>query len=444
MTAGRNDTSGVLIDYVADWLMQKALSGSDVEDIFSGFCERLAAAGLPLARVHLSFSMLHPLYRAASFTWRRGVGAKGEKHRHVQPNMTDLFLKSPYYYLLSNNLNHMRRRIDGDAPADFPILDDLRKESLTDYLAIVHRFDANSLQGMMGSWSTDRPEGFSEGAIAGLLKLQSQLAVTIKMSVLSRLADNVLTTYLGNEAGRRVLSGQIKRGDAETIRAALVMVDMRNSSNVADVHGRQVFIDTLNEFYDAIAAPFNRHGGQILSFMGDGFLAIYPCEERSKQQSQLAARAALSAARAGLARMADLNHDRVAKGLWEIDFGVGLHVGNVIFGNVGLVDRLTFSTFGAAVNEVQRLESLTKSHPSKVIASDAFVGYCGGKWTLLGTEKLRGFEQAVKIFAPDTARAKGRGLELTQGQEEAGMSDAEHLMMLHRQAGQAAQKSAVR
>ncbi len=119
---------------------------------------------LPLARVHLSFSMLHPLYRAASFTWRRGLGAKGEKHRHVQPNMTDLFLKSPYYYLLSNNLNHMRRRIDGDAPADFPILNDLRNEGLTDYLAIVHKFDANSLQGMMGSWSTDRPEGFSEGA----------------------------------------------------------------------------------------------------------------------------------------------------------------------------------------------------------------------------------------------------------------------------------------
>ncbi|MFO1121849.1 MAG: adenylate/guanylate cyclase domain-containing protein [Hyphomicrobiales bacterium] len=439
MTASRNDTSGVLIDYVAEWLMQKALSGADVEDIFSGFCERLAASGLPLARVHLSFSMLHPLYRAASFTWRRGVGAKGEKHRHVQANMTDVFLKSPYFYLLSNNLNHMRRRIDGDAPVDFPILEDLRKEGLTDYLAIVHKFDPNSLQGMMGSWSTDRPEGFSEGAIAGLLKLQGQLAVTIKMSVLSRLADNVLTTYLGNEAGRRVLSGQIKRGDAETIRAALVMVDMRNSSNVAELHGRQVFIDTLNEFYDAIAAPFNRNGGQILSFMGDGFLAIYPCE-KSKHQSQIAARAALAAVRNGVSRMSDLNRERLAKGLWQIDYGIGLHVGNVIFGNVGLADRLTFSTFGAAVNEVQRLESLSKKQSSKVIASEAFVGYCGGKWKLLGTEKLRGFEQPIKIFAPEAAKGKEKTPGSATRTEEDGMSDAEYLMVLHSKGGQAGQK----
>lgn len=439
MTAARNDTSAVLIDHVADWLMQKALGGSDVDEIFSGFCERLAAAGLPLVRVHLSFSMLHPLYRAQSFTWRRGVGAKGEKHRHVQANGNDVFLRSPYFYLLTNNLDHMRRRIDGDAPMEFPVLEDLRKEGVTDYLAIVHRFDPNSLQGMMGSWSTDRPEGFSEGAIAGLLKLQSQLAVTIKMAVLGRLADNVLSTYLGPEAGRRVLSGQIKRGDAETIRAVLIMGDMRNSSAVADQHGRQVFIETLNIFYDALAAPFNRNGGQILSFMGDGFLAIYPCE-KSKQQSQLAARAAFAAVKEGLARMEELNRERLASGLWEIDFGLGLHVGNVIFGNVGLADRLTFSTFGAAVNEAQRLESLSKSYPSKVIASESFVGYCGGKWRLLGTEKLRGIEQPARIFAPEVTQRKDKHLPVAEPEADNEMSDAEHLMVLHRQAGQSAEK----
>ncbi len=439
MNSFSSDTSAVLVDHVGDWLMKSALTGIEVEELFSGFCERLAAAGLPLARVHLTFSILHPLYRAASFTWRRGKGATGENFAHVRPDGKDRFTTSPYYYLLSNNIDHLRRRIDSAAPADFPILDDLKAEGITDYLAFVYRFEINSAQAMMGSWSTDRPEGFSEGAIAAMLHLQSQLAVAIKMSVLSKLAGNMLTTYLGSEAGKRVLNGQVKRGDTETIRAALVMVDMRNSTGVADTHGRQIFIDTLNLFFDALAAPFNRNGGQILSFLGDGFLAIYPCE-RHKQESQVACRAALAAVRAGLSRMTELNRERVSQGLWEIDFGIGLHVGNVIFGNVGLADRLTFSTFGAAVNEVQRLESLSKKFPSKVIASEAFVNYCGGKWTLLGTETLRGIEQAVKVYAPPAGKWQDKFPALPDRSGDGTLSDAEHLMMLHRASKEAGQK----
>lgn len=439
MNSFSSDTSTVLVDHVGDWLMKTSLTGTAVEDVFAGFCERLAAAGLPLVRVHLTFSILHPLYRAASFIWRRGGGTTGENFAHVRPDTKDRFTTSPYFYLLSNNIDHLRRRIDSAAPMDFPILDDLKAEGVTDYLAFVYRFEINSAQAMMGSWATDRPEGFSEGAIAAMIRLQSQLAVAIKMSVLSKLADNMLTTYLGSEAGKRVLNGQVKRGDTETIRAALVMVDMRGSTAVADTHGRQVFVDTLNNFFDALAAPFNRNGGQILSFLGDGFLAIYPCE-RHRKESQIACRSALAAVRAGLSRMADLNRERLAQGLWEIEFGIGLHIGNVIFGNVGLADRLTFSTFGAAVNEVQRLESLNKKFSTKVIASDPFVNYCGGKWSMLGTETLRGVEQAVKIYAPPTGKLKDKFTSFPTHSGDGAYSDAEHLMMLHRATKQVEQK----
>ncbi len=432
----------MLVDHVGDWLMKSALAGTDVSEIFSGFCERLTSAGLPLVRVHLSFSILHPLYRAAGFTWRRGKGSTSQQVSHAGAGTSDAFARSPYFYLLNNNLDHLRRRIDGDASPEFPILGELKAEGITDYIAFVHKFEVNSSQGMMGSWSTDRPEGFSEGAIAALLRLQNQLAVAIKMSVLGKLASNMLTTYLGSEAGRRVLSGQIKRGDTETIRAALVMVDMRNSTAVADMHGRQVFIDTLNLFFDAIAASFHRNGGQILSFMGDGFLAVYPCE-RNKQQSQAACRAALAAVKAGLSRMNELNQKRLAEGLWEIDFGIGLHVGNVIFGNVGLADRMTFSTFGAAVNEVQRLESLTKKFQTKVIGSDDFVGYCGGRWMPLGIENLKGIEQPVKIFTPQFKRLQDPATSQQNGAAEDTLSDAEHLMMMHRAARQGAEKQPV-
>ena len=161
-------------------------------------------------------------------------------------------------------------------------------------MAFIHNFEIDSSRGMIGSWSTDAPGGFSDDMIAALLKIQNHLAVAAKMAVLGRLAGNMLTTYLGGGAGQRVLSGQIKRGDGETIRAALVMGDMRKSTLLAEKEGRQVYIDTLNQFFDAIAAPFNRGGGEILSFLGDGFLAVYPCE-RHKEPSQVACRAALTA-----------------------------------------------------------------------------------------------------------------------------------------------------
>ena len=138
----------------------------------------------------------------------------------------DRFLQSPYYYLLDNNLQHIRRRLMQEGPAEFPIFEDLRKDAITDYLAFVQPFGDGSVQGMMGSWSTDHHNGFSDDMIDALLRMQNHLAVAAKMAVLGKLANNMLTTYLGGDAGRRVMSGQIKRGDGETIRAALVMADM--------------------------------------------------------------------------------------------------------------------------------------------------------------------------------------------------------------------------
>src|SRR5262249_10646213 len=160
--------------------------------------------------------------------------------------------------------DHMRRRIDIDGEPEFPIFADLRKEGITDYLAFVSGFDEEWTQGILGSWTTDRPGGFNESEIAALLRIQARLAVATRVAVLSQLAGNMLTTYLGIGAGKRVLSGQVQSGDAETIRAALIMTDMRGSTAIAEQAGRQVFIDTLNQFFDAIATPFSEGGAEIL------------------------------------------------------------------------------------------------------------------------------------------------------------------------------------
>ncbi len=439
MTAEHADISQILMDKVADWLTDSSLAGDDLETMVRGFCERVAAAGAPLVRVHLTFSMLHPLYDALGFTWERGRGMEIESFRRAAGVPPERFLRSPYYHLLSNKLDHLRRRIDSSRPSEFPIFDDLKLLGATDYLAFVHSFGGNSDQGMMGSWTTDSAIGFSESMIGALLRLQNHLAVATKMAVLNKLADNMLTTYLGGDAGKRVLNGQIKRGEGETIRAALVMADMRGSTRLAEITGREVYIDTLNQFFDAIAAPFNRAGGQILSFLGDGFLAVYPCE-RHRAPSEIACRAALAAAFKAAKKMADLNTRRKEEGLSDIGYGVGLHVGNVMFGNVGLSDRLTFSAFGSAVNEVQRLQNLTKKYPHRLIASKEFATYCGGSgWTTIGKEKLAGVRQKLTILSPEMSDAiavdDDTGTEVIYDR----MSDAERVMLLHRDAGKSQQ-----
>ncbi len=395
-------------------------------------CERLAAAGLPLLRAYLGFSMLHPLYTAMGFTWTRGTGLTVQGYRPAAAGgRREAFLASPHFHLLNNDLDHLRRRLHPGDPPEFPVFVDLLAIGATDYFAFVQSFNQNSDQGMMGSWATDAADGFSDDMLKALLRLQESLAVAAKMAMLAKLADNMMTTYLGESSGKRVLSGQVRRGDVETTRAVLVMGDMRESTVLAETMGRQVYVDTLNQFFDAIAAPFSGNGGEILSFIGDGFIAAYPCE-RHREPSRVAAEAAMAAVREATARMAEMNRARVESGEGEIGYGIGLHVGNVMLGNVGLKQRLTFSAFGSSVNEVQRLESLTKKYKVPVIASEDFTDYCEGAWEFKGHESLKGMRDEVAVYLPAPSLMLADRSATDVGDAEQARSDAEQVMMLYR------------
>jgi adenylate cyclase len=431
----KHSTSATLIDEVLQWLNQQALNDTDLEAIARGTCERLAAAGLPLARAYMSFSMLHPLYRAVGYLWERGRGFSVEKHRHVRGGEADRFLKSPFYHLVKNDLPHLRRRIhQGGGPAEFPIFDELREQGITDYLAFTRKFRPSSEQGMIGSWASDREEGFSDEDIAALLRIQESLAVASKIAVKGELARNMLTTYLGAGAGERVLSGQIQRGDGETIKAAIVVADVRNSTILAEEMGREPYIAILNTFFDAAAGAFADGGGHILSFLGDGFLAIYPSGDSPRSRREACQQAYVAAVTAAL-RMREANEERRKENLVEIGYGIGLHIGNVMFGNVGLLDRLTFSVFGAAVNEATRLEALTKTYRTPIIASEEFRSRCEGNWNELGNETLRGLNHAIKVFSPARIDQIEPGLAISRRVSEDGHSDAENVVLLHRGAG---------
>ncbi len=426
----RNKTSITLIDKLTDWIVSQALDDPDLEQIVRGTCERLAAAGIPVSRIHMSFSVLHPLYHAMGFTWIRNEGITVDGYRHAD-TMGDRFTKSPYFYLINNGLRHMRRRIEDNDCLDFPIFEELHEQGYSDYLAFVRQFEIDTGKGMLGSWATKRPGGFSEDELAALMRIEKRLAVTAKIAVLRDLTSNALTTYLGEDAGKRVMDGQIQRGDGETIRAAIVMGDIRKSTQLAEELGRQAYIETLNSFFDNVAGAFSDAGGEILSFIGDGFLAIFPCNSNTKAAREKACRLAHKAALTASVRMHESNKQRIKNGDEPIGYGLGMHIGNVMFGNVGLETRLTFSVFGAAVNETARLEAYTKKFNHTVIASPEFRKRCKGEWQSLGKHALRGFEQHVELFGADTGIALKSGEQIPRCHREKSLSDAENVILLH-------------
>ncbi|HUL06944.1 MAG TPA: adenylate/guanylate cyclase domain-containing protein [Candidatus Acidoferrum sp.] len=433
MTETASAASRALVERAADWLMAQALNDTELETLVRGACERLHAAGVPITRVQLSFSMLHPLYRGIGYTWRRGQGLQVDAYRHTPQGSAqpERYTKSPYFHLKRHGLDHMRRRLDTGGTAEFPIFDDLRKEGLTDYIAFATSFEMGKAQGMMGSWSTDQRGGFTDAEIEALLGIQNTLAVACKMAARSGVAKSALSTYLGAQAGERVLSGQIKRGDGETTRAAIVWGDLRNSTELADQLGRQAYIDSLNGFFDATAGAVADAGGEILSFIGDGFLAIFPSGRNQKDSSE-ACKLALSAALEATHRMTEHNRQRAAADEPPLGYGLSLHIGNVMFGNVGLAERLSFSVFGSTVNEVARLEGLTKKFTTPIVASEEFTNYCGGDWEQLGRETLRGVNAPMAVFRPVLPGGELTPARVIQRSRVRDFSDAEAVILLHR------------
>jgi adenylate cyclase len=398
----------VLVDRLVEWVIAQALSGAEVDAIVMGCCNRLHAIGVPLARGFFSFSVLHPLHRAVGITWHHGEGTRVDDYPHTPQGVTDNYRKSPFFYMRERGLDVLRCRLDLDrARYDFNIFSDLAREGLTDYMAFVIPFAADGDSGLAGSWATELPDGFSDSEIETLARVQRRMAVAIKMAMQRQLMRNLAATYLGSGAGGRVLDGQIKRGDGETIRAAIFSTDLRGSTAMADRLPRQEYIATLNQFFDVVGGAVKSQGGEILSFIGDGMLAIFPTDDGNLQE---ACRRAYDAAVAAHAGMDALNRERTGRGEAALGFGIGLHEGEVMFGNVGVSDRLTFSVFGAAVNEVSRLDSLTKELGEPVLATDNFAFALPRAWRALGSFELKGVARRVMVLTPRCeAERRGEG-----------------------------------
>ena len=315
--------------------------------------------------------------------------------------------------MIQNDLVALRRRLAGPAALiDFTVLEDLQADGYTDYLALMVKFDdgpddsSGRGNGIVTSWTTRRPEGFVDDDIAALLRVKQRLGVAAKMAIKNQIATNVVSTYLGPTAGAQVLSGNIQRGDGQTIHAVIFYSDLRGSSGLADRLPASAYISLLNGYFECAAGAVLDAGGEVLNYIGDGVLAIFPIGEMSEEE---AAKAAIGAAKEARRRLLDVNENLRFMGRDPLEFGVALHVGDVVFGNIGSGGRLAFTTIGAAVNEVARLEALTKTLDAPILMSGEFksaVTRADPSVALIGFgfQKMRGIGAPIDVFGfdPDT------------------------------------------
>ena len=387
------------------WLVDQTIHGAAIDRLLEGFCERLNALGAPLMRGHLSFGWLHPMVGSISITWSQEAGLT--RDRHPRGEVTEEWLTSPPKALMDSGGDFARYRLEaGEGPDRFEHLADLAEQGGSDYVLMLTAFRdrAAALEtrdGLIASWTCGAPGGFTEAELDVLKRLMPRLALGVKAAIREEAARNVLSAYLGAGAGQRVLDGKIRLGDGDQISAVLWFSDMRGSTSLADEMAPTDFLTLLNRYFDCTAGAVLDHGGEVLRFVGDAVLAIFPTD--GPGGGERAARLAMAAADDAFARARRLNDAR-ADGAPEVRFGLALHVGEVLYGNIGVPERVEFSVIGAAANEVARLEQLTKAEGRPIIASDAFHALAPprGDWENLGHRHFRGVRRPQTVWGRGT------------------------------------------
>ncbi len=393
------------------WAVRQGLLGTGAAELFDGFCQRLVFGGMPLWRASAAMRTLHPQWGGYSYLWRRDLNAIEPSQFERGNENTQVWLTSPFAYLVGqaeaggNAWLNMRRRLAGsEALLDFPVLEELASAGAADYFAQIVRFgakgDASRGTGIGYSFATDRREGFGEDDLTLLQAVLPALSLAMMTHAGHIIASGLLGAYLGDDAGRRVHAGAVERGSVESIRAALWFADIRGFTRLADGTPGLAVISLLNDMFEALTAPLRSRGGQVLKFMGDGMLAIFPLLAETQAET---CRDAIDAAREAMHALDRVNRARAEACQPVAEVDLALHIGEVLYGNVGAADRLDFTVIGPAVNEAARIETLCEPLGRKVLVSAEFaaaVGSCNGLEPL-GHHRLRGVREPRAIFGLD-------------------------------------------
>jgi adenylate cyclase len=377
---------------VVDWLTDGARSGSLSEDVLAELCRRMVDAGIPLWRAAVFVNTLHPDVIGRSFIWQAGLGVRISAAKYEILD-TDEYRSSPVVAVYATRQPIRRQLADGARPDDFPVLHELRAEGATDYVAVPLLFTDGTVH--VATWTTRQPGGFTPGQFADLEAVTAPLTRVAEIRALRRTATNLLNTYVGRQAGERILAGKIRRGFVEEIRAAIWLSDMRGFTALSERLPPQELVDLLNRYFDCQVPPILGHGGEVLKFIGDGLLAIFPLGV--DDDAGEVCRRALVCAREAKALIDAL--DRPAGGGQDaIRFGLALHVGQVMYGNIGGGNRLDFTCVGPAVNLAARLEKVAGQLGQAIVASADFAGHLPGQFTQLGECAVAGFTTPQAVF----------------------------------------------
>lgn len=377
---------------VVRWLMTDARRLTEPNAFLQAFGEQLLAEGVDVARITTGVPFLHPQIVSFSGLWQAGKGVTERLYRYADNPMTAL---STSPILIAYKGGSVRCRLTDPAqPDEFPILAELRVEGLTDYVALSVPFADGSHKAL--TFATSRPTGFNDREIALFNELIPALAANLEVQALKRAARTLLDAYVGSQAGSRVLDGQIRRGMGETIRAVIWLCDLRGFTSLSEALPRDTLINLLNGYFGPMCDAVSAHEGEVLKFIGDAMLAIFPFEGDAAR----ACRQALAAAQAAEAEIAEENGWRLQSGAPQITYGVALHLGDVMYGNIGSASRLDFTAIGPAVNLTARIEGLCGELGRTLLMSAEFVQASGVVAQPLGEFALKGLSGKRQIFAP--------------------------------------------
>jgi adenylate cyclase len=376
-----------------DWLIGGARSTPNPARVIAETCERLVKAGLPLWRVGIFVRTLHPDIFGRNFIWKPDAEVElGTVDFGIQD--TPGFHTSPLSLVFREGVEIRGRTDDPAAVARFPIVEEMRAEGVTEYVALPLRFTDGSVNA--SSWTTKQPGGFTDEQLNALRSVLTAMAVYTEIITLRRKAATLLDTYVGNRAGERIMGGQIRRGHTETMNAAIWLSDLRGFTALSDRLPAEAVVDILNQYFDCQVAAIRNHGGEVLKFMGDGLLAVFPIDEYVGDEQQVCGHV-LEAARESRASVEAMQYE-FGDGIERFRFGVALHVGKILYGNIGGGNRLDFTCIGPAINLAARLEKLTGRLRRTIVASEGFAGICRGGWSDLGEFPVAGFSKAARVY----------------------------------------------
>ncbi|HEX3409577.1 MAG TPA: adenylate/guanylate cyclase domain-containing protein [Candidatus Binataceae bacterium] len=383
---------------VVGWMLHEGRINTHMREFGDDMCRRVVEAGIPLWRAFCGIRTLHPQIAATAYVWRRGQGTAERRTALHGIEKTPAFTQSPLAEV-SRSGRMMRQRLDQPgATLAYKVLEEFRAEGGTDYVAMPMTFSSGEINSI--SWLTDRAGGFSDLEIAGLAEVAEMLTVVIEVQTHRRITGALMDTYVGHRTGQRVLSGAVKRGDGETVRAVIWFCDLRGFTRLSDTLPRELLLDLLNEYFEIMVKAVATEGGEVLKFIGDGMLAIFELREHDKVAERCAA--ALRAARTAQEAVATRNPERIAADHAAIRYGLALHLGEVTYGNIGAPNRLDFTVIGPAVNHATRIEKLAGKLDRRVVMSASFAAAAEVALTSLGTHALAGVSEPQEVFTlPD-------------------------------------------